>query len=84
MSLMRFEIHGYGESHTTRLDFVLNTRWPLVLMKILTSLKVDVFRFVMKGEVTEVDADARPQLHALVLGLERLLNRVERDNLTSF
>ena len=84
MSLMRFEIHGHGEAHTTCLDFVLNTWWPLVLMQTLTSLEGDMFRLVVKGKVTGVDADVRPQLHALVLGLERLLNRVERDNLTSF
>ena len=84
MSLVRFEIYNHGESHTTCLDFILNTRWPLVFMQTLTSLEGDVFRFVVKGQVTRVDADARPQLHALVLGLKWLLNRVERDNLTSF
>ena len=53
-------------------------------MQTLTSLEGDVFRFVVKGEVTGVDADTRPQLHTLVLGLKRLLNLVERNNLTSF
>ena len=42
-------------------------------MKTLTSLEVDVFGFVVKSEVTGVDADTRPQLHTLVLGLKWLL-----------